>query len=456
MDTHETPPVGDEVELREETSAEETHETPEPDETQRTNSALVAASRRKKERHRAVPLMPEVRHFRADGLEVRSNSKTDEIVITGAPIVYERDYQVTDMLGQFTERMAPGVAKDVLPKADVRFLFNHDGLPLARTASGTMALQDTDSELRFTASLDARQQLANDLAIAIQRGDVSQMSCGFIVAEDRWSEDWEDRTITRFDDLLDVSAVTYPASPTTSIEVAQRMALRMPIESGARVRKAYVALRAGKVLSATNQDKLLNAVGSLHDVLSGAGVDLSQLDADAAADGSEMEPDVTVSPDGSTGGNDNAESPAGADGTTRSADLIANEEGEPIHIHRKAAPATATERRTQSLSFGDRQSAVYAALCAKFGAYGGYPDIWICDCGEDWVVWEAYGPTGGMFRLGYSVDGDGTVTLSDDAPEPVRIDTSYVTARAAIDQAWLESVVERGEGLHGSARKRAA
>lgn len=328
---------------------------------QQTNQALVAAAeRRKKQRHRAVPLLPEVRHFRAEGLEVRSNSKTDEIVITGSPIVYERDYTVTDALGQFTERMAPGVANEVLPKADVRFLFNHDGLPLARTTSGTMTLTDSDSELRFTAALDARQQLANDLAIAIERGDVSQMSCGFIVAQDEWSEDWEDRTIHRFADLLDVSAVTYPASPTTSIQVAHRMAMQVPVESRARLRKAVVDLRAGKVLSAANADKVLGAFGALHDVLTGAGVDLSTVGQDNDAD--DLEPEVAVSPDATTGGNDTAESGVGADGfpvdQTRSA-----EPGEPIQFHR---------------------------------------------------------------------------------------------SKIAVDQAWLDSLIEQGENLHGSARKRAA
>ena len=327
-----------------------------------TNQALIAAAeRRKKQRHRAVPLFPEVRHFRAEGLEVRSNSKTDEIVITGAPIVYERDYSVTDALGQFTERMAPGVAADVLPKADVRFLFNHDGLPLARTAAGTMTLQDSDAELRFTACLDARQQLANDLAIAIQRGDVSQMSCGFIVAQDEWSEDWEDRTIHRFADLLDVSAVTYPASPTTSIEVAHRMALQMPVESRARVRKAVTELRAGKALSAANQDKLVQGLTHLLDLASGAGVDLSSLDPDHDGDVDTLEPDVDISSDGTEGGSDAPESGVGADGF-------------PVDQTRAAEPG-----------------------------------------------------------------------------EPIQ----YL-AKATVDQVWLDSLIERGEGLHGDARKRAA
>src|SRR5579884_2454164 len=159
------------------------------DAASRTNKALrAAASRRKKERHRVVPLIPEVRHWAATGLEVRAATNTDEIVISGSPIMYDAPYVVADRFGEFEERMAPGVASKVLHSADVRFLFNHDGLPLARSASGTLTLTDRPGSLDFEARLDARQQLANDLAIAIERGDVSQMSCGFIVARDEWDE----------------------------------------------------------------------------------------------------------------------------------------------------------------------------------------------------------------------------------------------------------------------------
>jgi len=99
---------------------------------------------RRKERRRAVPLMPEVRHWRATGVEVRAGSDTDEIVITGRPIVFGASYPVPDALGTFSETMAPGVAADVLKRgADVRFLFNHDGLPLARTTAGTLSLDET-------------------------------------------------------------------------------------------------------------------------------------------------------------------------------------------------------------------------------------------------------------------------------------------------------------------------
>lgn len=207
------------------------------------NSAIPR--RAKKPRHRSGPAVGvEVRRFAAEGLEVRSGANgTDSIEIKGAPIVYNVPYAVRDMFGEFQETMAPGVATSLLPTVDCRFLFNHDGLPLARTLSGTLALEDSSTSLNFSAQLDARQGLANDLAIAIERGDVSQMSVGFIVADDRWNPAETERTIYRLQDLLDVSAVTYPASPTTSISVAARMMEQVPVESRARVRRMWAITR---------------------------------------------------------------------------------------------------------------------------------------------------------------------------------------------------------------------
>ncbi len=215
-----------------------------------------------KARLRALPIMPEVRHFKASGLEVRSKAKTNEIVISGRPIVYGASYRVVDAFGSFTETMAPGVARDVLARgADVRFLFNHDGLPMARSTAGTLTLRDTPSALMFSASLDARQQIANDLAVAIERGDVSSMSAGFIVARDEWDERQENRTIHQLASLLDISAVTYPASPTTSVQVAQRMALEVPVESRARLRLALADAAAGRTLSRHQLDVMRQIAG---------------------------------------------------------------------------------------------------------------------------------------------------------------------------------------------------
>jgi hypothetical protein len=51
------------------------------------------------------------------------------------------------------------------------------------------------------------------------------MSCGFIVGTDVWNKAETYRTVHSLSDLLDVSAVTYPASPTTDIVVARQRQL---------------------------------------------------------------------------------------------------------------------------------------------------------------------------------------------------------------------------------------
>jgi len=142
------------------------------------------------------------------------------VTVTGQPIVYNQPYRVADKLGEFEETMKPGVASHLLDSCDCRFLFGHDGIPMARSSAGTLKLKDTSSALRFTATVDTRQRTAQDLVIAIERGDVSQMSVGFVVAQDSWDTGYTKREVTRFRSLEDVSAVAYAASPSTSIAVA--------------------------------------------------------------------------------------------------------------------------------------------------------------------------------------------------------------------------------------------
>lgn len=254
-----------------------------------TRTSHVGEDHRRKPRHRAVPLVPEIRFRSVEGIELRDGDKSGNIVqVVGEPIVYDQFYEVRDHLGTFREKMRPGVASDALAAgADVRYLLNHDGLPMARSLAGTLTFEDTPTALRCVASLDIRQRLSNDYVIAVERGDLTQMSCGFCVGLDVWSDDMEEREIFRFSDFSDVSGVTYPASPSTSVQLAQRTALTMPVESRARVRKLYVDLRAGKVLSQGNQDRIVDAVSTLHSVLAASGLDPASLIDDESDDGSE-------------------------------------------------------------------------------------------------------------------------------------------------------------------------
>lgn len=280
----------------------------------------------RKPRHRSAgkSLGREVRQFSADGLEVRSGAGgSDTIEVFGKPIVYNTPYSVRDSLGEFEETMKPGVATDVLASGDCdcRFLFNHGGLPMARTTSGTLVLEDSATDLTFVAQLSARQQLSNDLAVAIERGDVNQMSCAFTVSKDTWSTDWMFRDVEAFGSLVDVSAVTYPASPTTEIGKRMLEAIErdMDPESVVRMRKTFFLasdLRAGKVLSNDNAGhvaSLLTALQSALDhttaVADSAGIPTTNGE---GADAGGAEQDDVGGSDGTTGGSGPGTGPAGS------------------------------------------------------------------------------------------------------------------------------------------------
>jgi HK97 family phage prohead protease len=125
----------------------------------------------------------------------------------------------------FSERIAPGAFRKTLSETpDVRLLINHEGLPLARTKNGTLTLSEDEVGLRFDADLPDTTE-ARDLWTLIQRGDVDQMSFAFRVIRQKWSADRTERTLTEVS-LADgdVSVVTYPAYPTTTVEAREALA----------------------------------------------------------------------------------------------------------------------------------------------------------------------------------------------------------------------------------------
>jgi phage head maturation protease len=63
-------------------------------------------------------------------------------------------------------------------------------------------------------------QAGRDVCAAVSRGDVSQMSIVFVCGDDECGSGYATQLIKRIDDLIDVSAVGNPASPTTWIKAA--------------------------------------------------------------------------------------------------------------------------------------------------------------------------------------------------------------------------------------------
>jgi HK97 family phage prohead protease len=130
----------------------------------------------------------------------------------------------------FKESIAPGAfRKTLMETPDVRLLINHEGLPIARTKNGTLTLTEDDRGLYMDAEI-ADTSIGRDLYKLVERGDVDQMSFAFRVIRQKWSEDRSRRVLTEVS-LADgdVSVVTYPAYPTTSVEA--REALKSAIDA---------------------------------------------------------------------------------------------------------------------------------------------------------------------------------------------------------------------------------
>ena len=125
---------------------------------------------------------------------------------------------LSDDLGGFREKIIPGAFAESILVDDVRALFNHDpNYVLGRNISGTLQLAEDDHGLKISIT-PPDTQWARDITELIRRGDVDQMSFGFITISDQWHE--EEGKTTR--DLIkvklfDLSPVTFPAYPQTVV-----------------------------------------------------------------------------------------------------------------------------------------------------------------------------------------------------------------------------------------------
>lgn len=161
--------------------------------------------------------------------------KKDETTLRGHAAVFN---SLSDDLGGFREIIEPGFFRAALRRQpDVRLLINHEGLPIARTASGTLELREDNRGLHVFARLDKNDPDVTSLRGKMQRGDVDQMSFAFTLRED--GDDWavaEDGTVIRTlradgaDELFDVSVVTFPAYRHTT--VSMRSVLQDAISRG--------------------------------------------------------------------------------------------------------------------------------------------------------------------------------------------------------------------------------
>lgn len=132
-------------------------------------------------------------------------------------------------LGGFREFIRPGAFQRSLDSnPDVRALIDHNpSLILGRTVSGTLRLETDATGLRVVID-PPDTQYAADLMAVMARGDVSQMSFAFTTTEDSWDlvDGQRVRSLLAVE-LHDVSVVTYPAYPDTSVAVRSLQAAHL-------------------------------------------------------------------------------------------------------------------------------------------------------------------------------------------------------------------------------------
>jgi len=148
------------------------------------------------------------------GVEKREDDKR---VIKGHAAIFN----VVESGGWFREQVAPGAFKDSLKTDDVRALWNHNTeIVLGRNKADTLKLWEDDKGLAVEIYPSDTEMVRGYLDM-IERGDVSQMSFGFIVKKASWQEEegQDDlRTIEQVE-LWEVSPVTFPFYKGTDVSL---------------------------------------------------------------------------------------------------------------------------------------------------------------------------------------------------------------------------------------------
>ena len=148
------------------------------------------------------------RRTATEGVELREEG--DPLPAIGYASVFD---SLSQNLGGFVERVAPGAFRSTLNQADVRALFNHepDHL-LGRSGNGTLRLSEDERGLRYEGDLPATT-LGRDVAELLRRGDLYGSSFGFRTISDSWSETNDGYPLRTLNEvaLRDVGPVSFNA-----------------------------------------------------------------------------------------------------------------------------------------------------------------------------------------------------------------------------------------------------
>jgi len=166
------------------------------------------------------------KHIRNLGVDLQTRSENEEKVIEGYFAVFNSE---TELFPGAFEEIAPGAFDNTLSN-DIRALINHDtAFVLGRNKSNTLDLKIDSRGLWGAIKINEKDSDALNLYERVKRGDVDQCSFGFnILKEDTdYREDGSVKWTIREIDLHEVSVVTFPAYPETSVQARMQQVKKM-------------------------------------------------------------------------------------------------------------------------------------------------------------------------------------------------------------------------------------
>ena len=150
------------------------------------------------------------------------NIEEDSRRLEGRAIVFD---SYSNNLGFYEKINRSAVTQELINNSDIIFTFNHDPNQLLaryRNGGGSLDVELREDGVYFSFDIP-NTTLGNDIYELIKRGDISNCSFCFAIADEKDSQKWDKRDgkmyreIMKIGGLYDLSAVTYPAYSDTDI-----------------------------------------------------------------------------------------------------------------------------------------------------------------------------------------------------------------------------------------------
>lgn len=151
-------------------------------------------------------------------IPAEANKRFDtDYYVEGYATTFEDPYVLWEYDGVQYKEVIDRHALDGADLSDVIMQYDHGGRVFARTGkSNTLLIEPQEHGLFMAADLSRTEQ-ARSMHEDIAAGLVTKMSWAFTVQEDSYDRDTHTRRILKIKKVYDVSAVSFPANPSTDI-----------------------------------------------------------------------------------------------------------------------------------------------------------------------------------------------------------------------------------------------